>query len=237
MNGFASMTLLPLLLLGVLGGASPPEPPTIESLQAESDVPLSLDAASPFWRDAHVVTMENDRLGKPVPRFRTEVRTRWTKNNLYLLFTCPYEELYLKPDPNTQQETYELWKWDVAEAFIGSDLDVIQRYKEFEVSPQGEWVDLDIDLRQPHHEDGWKWNSGFEKAALIDKARHVWYAAMRIPYSTIDSRPAAVGNLLRINLFLSEGAPAQHRELAWQATMSETFHVPERFGLIRLVNK
>lgn len=234
MNGFASIALLPLLLLGM---ASPLERPTIESVQAESDVPLSLDAASPFWRNGRVVTMENDRLGRPVPNFRTEVRTRWTKNNLYLLFTCPYEELYLKPNLNTQQETYELWNWDVAEAFIGSDFDVIQRYKEFEVSPQGEWVDLDIDLRKPHHEDGWKWNSGFEKAARVDKAAHIWYAAMRIPYSAIDSRPAAVGNMLRINLFLSEGRPGHHHEIAWQATMSETFHVPERFGLIRLVNK
>ncbi len=144
---------------------------------------------------------------------------------------------YLKPNPNTQQETYELWNWDVAEAFIGSDFDVIQRYKEFEVSPQGEWVDLDIDLRKPHHEDGWKWNSHFESAARIDKTNHVWYAAMRIPFSAIDTRPATAGNTLRINLFLSEGPPSSHREIAWQSTMNESFHVPERFGLIRLVNK
>jgi Carbohydrate family 9 binding domain-like len=234
MNGFASFALLPLLLLGI---ANPPEPSAIESLQAESDVPLALDAALPFWRDARLVTMENDRFGKTVPHFRTEVRTRWTKNNLYFLFTCPYEELYLKSNPNTHQETYELWNSDVAEAFIGSDFDVIQRYKEFEVSPQGEWVDLDIDLRKPHHEDGWKWNSHFESAARIDKTNHVWYAAMRIPFSAIDTRPATAGNTLRINLFLSEGPPSSHREIAWQATMNESFHVPERFGLIRLVNK
>lgn len=234
MNGFASIALLPLLLLGI---ANPSEPPAIESLQAENDVPLALDATSTFWRGARVVTMENDRFGKMVPRFRTEVRTRWTKNNLYFLFTCPYEELYLKPSPNTHEETNELWNWDVAEVFIGSDFDTIQRYKEFEVSPQGEWVDLDIDLRKPHHEDGWRWNSGFESAARIDKANHIWYAAMRIPFSAIDKRPAAIGNTLRINLFLSEGPPSHHREIAWQATMSETFHVPERFGLIRLVNK
>jgi hypothetical protein len=234
MNGFASMALLPLLLLGI---ANSSEPPTIESLQAESDVPLSLDTASPFWRGARLVTVENDRFGTAVPRFRTEVRTRWTKNNLYFLFSCPYEELYLKPSPNTHEETNELWKWDVAEVFVGSDFDIIQRYKEFEVSPQGEWVDLDIDLRKPHHEDGWKWNSGFESTARIDKTNHIWYAAMRIPFSAIDKRPAAVGNTLRINLFLSEGPPSSHHEIAWQATMSESFHVPERFGLIRLGNK
>jgi len=40
--------------------------------------------------------------------------------NLYFLFTCPYEELHLKPSPNIQKETNELWNWDVAEVFVGS---------------------------------------------------------------------------------------------------------------------
>ena len=66
MNGFASMALLPLLLLGI---ANPSEPPAIESLQAENDVPLALDATSTFWRGARVVTMENDRFGKIVRAF------------------------------------------------------------------------------------------------------------------------------------------------------------------------
>ena len=42
------------------------------------------------------------------------------KENLYLLYVCPYEELYLKPSPVTKVETNELWNWDVAELFIGS---------------------------------------------------------------------------------------------------------------------
>ena len=33
----------------------------------------------------------------------------------------------------------------------------VKLYKEFEVSPQGEWVNLDIDLHKPHHEVGWTW--------------------------------------------------------------------------------
>ena len=47
------------------------------------------------------------------------------------------------------------------------------------MSPQGEWVDLDIDLAKPHHEDGWTWNSGFVVAARIDSAAKIWYGAMR----------------------------------------------------------
>jgi hypothetical protein len=209
----------------------------MECVRADQDVPLTLDPASPFWSDARVVTVEKDKFGKIVPSFRATVRTRWTQQSVYFLFVSPYAELYLKPNPTTQKETNELWNWDVAEVFMGSDFTDIQRYKEFEVSPQGEWVDLDINLHIPHHEDGWKWNSGFETAARIDEAKHTWYAAMRIPFSAIDQRVPAAGNTLRINLFLSQGAPAHHHELAWHAPMKETFHVPERFGLIRLVSK
>jgi hypothetical protein len=232
MNGFASIAFMMLFLPGTVAAT---DQAVIESVQAAKDVPLSTDLSSPLWREVKPVNVEKERFGKVTPRFRTEVRTRWTNNYLYLLFACPYEKLYLKPDPDTQQETNKLWNWDVAEVFIGSDFENIQRYKEFEVSPQGEWIDLDIDLRKPHHEEGWTWNSGFESTARIDKDKHIWYAAMRIPFSAIDDRSAVAGNTLRINLFVSQGPPSNHHEVTWQAPMKETFHVPERFGLIRLV--
>jgi Carbohydrate family 9 binding domain-like len=211
--------------------------PTIKSIWAEKDVALDTRLASPFWEAAMPVYLEADAHGHRDPKYRTQVRTRWTKQNLYFLFVCPYEQLNLKPDPKTTTETYELWNWDVAEAFIGSDFKDIKHYKEFEVSPQGEWVDLDIDLHNPHHEEGWKWNSGFQVSARVDAAVRVWYAAMKIPYSAIDSRPAGVGNTLRINLFRSQGPKSDRHEIAWQAPMANTFHVPERFGLLKLVEK
>jgi Carbohydrate family 9 binding domain-like len=210
---------------------------TIQSVWSDTDPALDTNPASAFWRGAPPIHMERDKRGKPDPKYRTEIRTRWTRQNLYFLFVCPYEELNLKPHPNTAEETNELWDWDVAEVFVGSDFNQIRRYKEFEMSPQGEWIDLDIDLSRPHHEDGWKWNSGFEVSARIDSATHVWYGAMRIPYSAIDSRPAAAGNTLRINLFRSQGPASSRHQIAWQAPMSESFHVPERFGTLKLVQR
>jgi len=67
------------------------------------------------------VFADHSAKGDLTPGHRTEIRSRWTDRNLYFLFVCPYEQLYLKPDPKTNTETNELWKWDVAEAFIGSD--------------------------------------------------------------------------------------------------------------------
>jgi hypothetical protein len=234
MNGFTSAVVMLLLLSTVPPSAGQH---VVECVRANQDAPLTLDPASRFWHDARVVAVEKDRFGKIVPNFRATVRTRWTEKNIYFLFVSPYDELHLKPNPTTQTETNELWNWDVAEVFIGSDFKDIQRYKEFEVSPQGELVDLDIDLHKPHHEDGWMWNSGFESAARIDQAEHMWYAAMRIPFSAIDHQVPVAGHTLRINFFFSHGIPAHHHELAWQPPMKETFHVPERFGLIRLVKK
>src|SRR5205823_4809056 len=80
--------------------------------------------------------METDPHGNPVPKYRTEVRTGWTAQNLYFLFVCPYEQLNLRPNPKTSTETYGLWNWDVAEVFIGADFKDVKPYKEFEISPR-----------------------------------------------------------------------------------------------------
>ena len=123
---------------------------------------------------------------------------------------APTRNCSLSLSPNTQKETNKLWNWDVAEVFIGSDFTNIKRYKEFEISPQGEWIDLDIDLSKPHHEEGWTWNSGFEVKARIDQASHTWYGAMRIPWPR-SMRVRHSGNTMRINLFRSQGPPS-HRK-------------------------
>ena len=233
MNGFGKLLLI--LLTIVPAGAGAADNALFESVQAEQDIPLTLDPDSAFWSASHSVYLERDSFGKTLPQYRTEVRTRWTKNNLYFLFVCPYHELYLKPDPNLHEETNKLWNWDVAEVFIGSDFGNIKRYKEFEISPQAEWIDLDIDLSKPHHEEGWTWNSGFKVKARIDPGTHIWYGAMRIPLAAVDGRPAVAGNTMRVNLFRSEGRPSRQLAVTWQPPMNDTFHTPERFGLIRLV--
>jgi hypothetical protein len=210
------------------------EKPTIESLHAKRDAELSTDAASPFWRAAKPVYAELNKRGQVLSEYRTEIRTRWTEKNIYFLFVCPYKALYLKPAPDTDHETNELWNWNVAEVFIGSDFKDIKRYKEFEVSPHNEWVDLDIDLKKPHHEDGWLWNSGFEHVTRVDEAKHTWYMAMKIPFKAIDTRSPMPGNMFRVNLYRTEGPPKESKEIMWQPVMSDSFHVPDRFGLLRL---
>jgi len=200
----------------------------------DRDSPADTNPHSSFWDGAPSVIAEADAFGDPVPELKTEVLAQWTSDNLYFLFICPYHELNLKPAPTVLEESYELWNWDVAEVFIGSDFENIRRYKEFEVSPQGEWVDLDIDLDSPHPEDGWIWKSGLETSARIDPVGKLWYGFMRIPYSSIDDQPAAAENVLRINFYRSQGPESNCKEIAWQPTYKQTFHAPQVFGTLRL---
>ena len=60
---------------------------------------------------------------------------------------------------------------------------------------------------------------------------------MRIPWKAIDSAPPSPGHELRVNLYRIEGAPPNRIFLAWRPVDSDSFHTPEKFGLLRLVEK
>ncbi len=210
---------------------------TAESVHSNQDAALDTNPSSTFWQGSRPVYLQVNAQGQPEPEYRTEVRSRWTNKYIYFLFICPYRQLSLKPNPDAKNETYELWNWNVAEVFLGSNFQDIKRYREFEISPQNEWIDLDVDLHKPHHEEGWVWNSGFEHAARIDQAHHIWYAAMKIPFSSLDMNAPAPGKEFRMNLYRTEGPSSASKEVLWQPTMSNTFHVPERFGMLRLASK
>ncbi len=210
------------------------EPDVIRSRRAAADFALTADPRAPHWKDVDGVVAENDAMGRPTPGHRTEIRSRWTGRNLYFLFICPYEELHLKPAPDTTSETGQLWDWDVAEIFAGADFTNIHRYREFQVSPQGEYIDLDIDASKMNWQGAMKWDSGFEVKATIDRDRKVWYGEMRIPIDSIDPRPARAGNEIRINFYRLQGPPPARKQVTWRPTHSETHHVPESFGRLVL---
>lgn len=226
-----------VLLLAVAALAQADGSGVVASRYAKTEFSTAPDPDAPQWKGVRGVFAENDSMGKPVPGHRTEIRSRWTDKHIYFLFVCPYEELFLKADPKTRQETDKLWEWDVAEVFVGSDFEKIHRYKEFQVSPRGEWVDLDIDRKSPLPEGGWKWNSGYEKQARIDAKNKVWYGVMKIPLQSIDSRTPVNGLQLRINFYRCQGPKPDRKFIAWLPTNSRTFHVPEAFGRLVLKGK
>ena len=234
------LTFMAALACGGLGiGAAPQSDPAavFESAFSDRDFDLSADPARPEWATAPRILAGKAYDSTPVPGPPMEVRSRWTRDNLYLMYSCPYQELNLKPDPTPAVETPRLWTWDVAEAFIGSDFDRIGFYKEFQVSPQGEWVDLAIDRDNQKTQGGMAWNSGYTVRARIDAQARVWYGEMKIPIESINGpsgKPATAktGSEMRINFYRLQGPGPQRAGIAWQPTGQPSYHVPEAFGRI-----
>jgi hypothetical protein len=223
------------LVLALAAIAVADGPGVIESRRVAKDFELTADPDAPQWKGITGVTTARNYQNEPIPGPPTEFRSRWTEKTLYLLYICPYDELNLKPDPNPAVETPRLWNWDVGEAFIGTDFDHIARYKELQVSPQSEWVDLDINREDSKAAGGMVWNSGYKVKGRIDRERHIWYGEMAIPMSAIGVTAPKAGTEMRVGLYRIAGTGTNKKYYAWQPTGQTTFHVPQAFGRLRLV--
>ena len=87
--------------------------------------------------------------------------------------------------------------------FLGDDWSNIRHYREFEIAPTGDWIDLAIDL--DHESYDHSWSSGWETKARIDEGKKIWYAAARIPLSAVTSQRVKDGTKWRINLYRIDG--------------------------------
>jgi hypothetical protein len=224
-----------LLLCFAVAMAFADGPGVLESRRAAADFELTADPDAPQWKNVAGVSASRNYLNELIPGVPTEFRSRWTEKTLYLLFICPYDELNLKPDPNPAIETPQLWNWDVGEVFIGADFDHIGHYKELQVSPQGEWVDLDINRDDSKAAGGMAWNSGYKVKARISEERRIWWGEMAIPMAAIGVTAPKAGTELRIGLYRIAGTGANKKFYAWQPTGQKSFHVPQAFGRLRLV--
>lgn len=209
---------------------------SLEVPYVDGNPPLNTDPASATWRGAAVGVISKDCTREiDYPSLRTEVRAFWTGTQLYLLFSCPYSVLNLFLPAQGGGPHNKLWDRDVVEVFLGDDWLNIRHYREFEIAPTGDWIDLAIDL--DHHSYDQSWRSGWNTAARIDEAARIWYAAARIPLSAVSTSPVKPGSKWRVNLYRIDGlgADPQRHFLCWQPTCVENRdpnHVPENFGML-----
>ena len=155
----------------------------------------------------------------------TEVRVLWTPETLYLEFWARYRSITVFPDADARGWRDHLWERDVCEVFLQSD-PAHAGYKEFEVAPNGFWIDLDIapgekrDLR-----------SGLRRRVKIDEVARRWRAVLALPMKSLTGRFDA-GATWRVNFFRVEGSAEPRFYSAWQPTRTPqpNFHVPEAFG-------
>jgi hypothetical protein len=197
---------------------------------------LNTDPNSSTWAKSVTVWMYQD-CSKTLdyPNLRTQIRGFWSDTDLYLLFVCPYETLNVFLPPEFAKPRRGLWDRDVVEMFLGDDWENIRHYREFEIAPTADWIDLAIDLDHRGVNRGWR--SGWHVTARIDEGARVWYAAARIPLNSVSARAVKPGTRWRMNLYRidGQGADPQRHFLCWQPTCvmnRDPNHVPENFGTL-----
>jgi alpha-galactosidase len=208
------------------------ETSTAEIIAAAVSGEVTLNAAQPVpaWKAATPVSFCTDWQGKnAAPDRETTVRVLWSPTTLYLRFECRYRELNLFPDSDPDGRRDQLWDRDVAETFLQPDPTQPHAYKEFEVSPNGMWIDLDI---APGGKPALK--SGMTRSVFLDEKAHRWAAELAIPIRSLTAT-FDPGALWRVNFFRVEGKEEPRGYYAWQPTHSPqpNFHVPEAFGRMR----
>ena len=215
--------------------------------------PIALNArvAAPEWSSANPIRFGADWQGNnPDPALETEVRMLWSQETLYLRFVCRYGELFVFDDSDLNGRKYQLWERDVAEVFLQPPDSVAKSapvlgsqgeqsspsryrafYKEFEIAPNGMWLDLDISP-----EGSVDLKSKLNRSVYLDESQKRWAAELAIPMRSLT---ASLDPTMpwRVNFYRVEGKSEPRRYLAWRPTHTPEadFHVPEAFGTLRFV--
>lgn len=179
------------------------------------------------WDAAPPIRFSTDWQGKNAdPQRETEVRLLWSTEALHVLFLARYREISVFSDAEPNGRRDQLWERDVCEIFLQPDPKAYRRYKEFEVSPNGFWIDLDIGQAEKRD-----LGSGLRRRVNIDEGKKQWRALLALPMKDLTRKfdPAAEWH---VNFYRVEGAREPRFYSAWRATHTPepNFHVPEKFG-------
>jgi hypothetical protein len=210
---------------------------TIATYSASDFVPDG-DLSKAVWKRAKWIEFDHDPTGKTEnPAVKTRIAAVWSERYVYFAFSGRYESLNVYEGEDVSKERWELWNRDVVEVFLNPRPERITHYYEFEVAPNNQWIDLEIEKTRTPFNDA-AWNSGFEHATKIDENNHLWLTEMRIPLSAVGAEHLAGGDVWRVNFFRAagHGGDTKRMFLAWSSIPEGgTFHVPNRFGMLRFV--
>jgi hypothetical protein len=210
----------------------------MEARRSSTDFVPDGDLTKAAWKQTGATEFDHDSSGqKHYPELATRVAGLWTEKYIYFAFWSHYNELNVYEGEDPAKERWKLWERDVVEVFLNPEPARVPHYYEFEVAPNNQWIDLEIDkTKNPFNDAGW--NSGFEHATRVDAANHIWTAEMRIPLSSMHVSEVRPGLEWRGNFFRAagKGADEERKFLAWSIIPEgKTFHVPTRFGVVKLV--
>ena len=179
------------------------------------------------WESAAPLRFSTDWRGTNADSAReTEVRLLWTLEILFLRFQARYRTITVFADAEANGRRDQLWDRDVVEAFLQPDQSNPRRYKEFEVSPNGFWIDLDIAPGEKHD-----LKSGLKRRVVLNHVQKLWVAELAVPMKCLVTKFAPTV-AWRANFYRVEGAEEPRFYSAWRPTGTKVpnFHVPEAFG-------
>jgi alpha-galactosidase len=201
---------------------------TAAPLRAPQDAAGFPSAAA--WEAAPAVHFDHDWRGENSdPERATTVQLLYTASTLYLRFVARFRVITVFDDAESTGRRDHLWDRDVAEAFLQPQPSHLRHYKEFEVSPNGYWIDLDINNGERQD-----LQSGLQRRVSIDQAAKSWTADVAIPMKSLCAKfdPDVTW---RVNFYRAEGAAEPRFYSAWRPTLTPqpNFHVPELFGYLK----
>jgi benzodiazapine receptor len=194
-----------------------------ESLDGEGFPPDS------SWEKASPVRFDTDWKGQNAdPERYTEVRLLWRPETIFLRFFAKYRALNVYGIARADGWREELWERDVAEVFLQPDASRPLRYKEFEIAPNGFWIDLAISDGERN-----ELHSGLRRRVRLDEKRKFWIAELALPVRSLTEHFDS-GQTWRVNFYRVEGDAEPRFYSAWSPTFSPqpNFHVPDRFGTL-----
>lgn len=177
--------------------------------------------------------------GSGPARQQTSASLQASEEALSIRFCCldadPWGTFVKRDEPVYQEECVEV--------FLAPGEDDPRNYYEFELSPLGAFFDAAICNPEGRRETmgaDVEWNArGARWQAAIDKENGLWTAEMILPWSDFGFAHAlAIPEAWRLNLYRidrpRDGSPAEYS--CWSPTLQTpaNFHVPARFGTLRL---
>src|SRR5437660_9935738 len=143
------------------------------------------DPEKPSWKHAESVEFDTDSSGNcHCPAISARVSSVWTETYVYFFVWCRYESLNVYSGEDPRVERWQLWDRDVAEVFLNPQPERVNHYYEFEVAPNNQWIDLEIDKDKTPFNDA-SWDSHFEHATRVDAGTRVWTCEMSIPVASM----------------------------------------------------
>ena len=196
----------------------------------EEELVIDGRANDPAWARAKPVAWDTDWKGRTTS-VRTQARFAWSSRGLFALFELESAGLFVDRSRPIAKERAKLYEEDCVEIFLAPDPSAPRRYFEIEVGPFGHYFDLSVELGK---QSDTAWSSRATIATTRDPAKRTAVIEMLLAAPEIQ-QALKLGRELPFGLYRMEGKSPRHY-LAWSPTHTEkpSFHVPDRFGVLRL---